>query len=94
MASMISLASESRNWVEGDLGRWSVRGKSLSLVAFSQSSFFPLQRVVGEVGVLDGLQTDQNGVVISPVMVFGEDFDWGDVKGEGEVRVGKGEVDD
>ena len=27
-------------------------------------------------------------------MVFGEDFDWGDVKGEGEVRVGEGKVDD
>ena len=30
---------------------------------------------VGEVWVLDGLQADQNGVAISPVMVFGEDFD-------------------
>ena len=44
MASMMSLASESRNWVEGDLGRWLVRGESLSLVAFSQLSFFPLWR--------------------------------------------------
>ena len=53
-----------------------------------------LFRVVGEIRVLDGLQADRNGVVISPIMVFGEDFDWGDVKGQGEVRVGKGEVDD
>ena len=51
-------------------------------------------RVVGEVGVLDRLQADQNGVVISPIMVFGEDFDWGDVEGEGEMGVGEGEVND
>ena len=44
MASMMSLVSKSRNWVEGDLGRWLVRGESLSLVAFSQLSFFPLWR--------------------------------------------------
>ena len=44
MASMMSLVSKSRNWVERDLGRWLVRGKSLSLVAFSQLSFFPSWR--------------------------------------------------
>ena len=44
MASMMSLASRSRKWVEGDSGRWSVRGESLSLVAFSQLSFFPSWR--------------------------------------------------
>ena len=32
--------------------------------------------------------------MVSPVVVFGEDFDWGDVKGEGEVGVGEGEVND
>ena len=32
--------------------------------------------------------------MVSPVVVFGEDFDWGDVEGEGEVGVGKGKVDD
>ena len=27
-------------------------------------------------------------------MVFGEDFDWGDVKGEGKMGVGEGKIND